>query len=512
MLQELIISIRKGEWLSDALKRRGYKDLPSNCIIHKTLPGLGVTYSELVSDRDSIIVEPNVSVIKSKMRKHKNILGFYTGVSPQQIANYLQNPSKFRKKLLITPDNFFTVKEIMKELNMNMYEEFFLFLDECEKDFPVEEMRTDFFRFRNRAFVSAAPIIESDPLMKENGFFTLKIQPEYEYRQPVNLVITNNIIETLTAQITQMKEPVYIFCHSAETIQTLIADIPLLRKEGRVFQKEEAFESDMTQLRMYNLFTPHYYLAVDMELPMPPHVILVSDLFGGVPSFIDPKTDVMQIIGRFRKGVRSVTHISNINPELTFYTPKQARNWLKNAGKIYASWLKKKENTHSDGARELLEEAIQQSSFAQFVDSKGEIIPLCITKFIDKETVKSFYTHTKLLMDAYVQTGCFQITHTREVHIFSDKDRLLLNGKLTQEGRNRLLLARFEQLEVLRKVRSSKAQMRYRHLIGQLIGNPSDRFLYDCFMEYGSTFIRDLGYKEHVMRKEVNRRKTPVSE
>ncbi|MDR1919065.1 MAG: hypothetical protein LBQ65_05410 [Tannerellaceae bacterium] len=506
MLQEMIISIREGEWLSDALKRRGYDGLPANCIINKTLPGLGVTYCEMISDRDSIIVEPNVPVIKGKMQKHKNVLGVYAGVSPRAIADYLLTPSTFRKKVLITPDTFFMVKEIMKELNINMYEEFFLLLDECEKDFPVEEMREDFFRFRNRSFVTAFPIISGDPLMRENGFFTLTIQPEYaaRYKQKLKLVTTNNIVETLIAQIAQLKEPVCIFCHSKETIESLVRDVSLLRENGCVFSDEDATASETKPLGQYNLFTSHYYLAVDIELPSPPHVILISDLFGSKPSFIDPKTEVMQILGRFRGGVNSVTHISNIDPELNFFTSKQARVWLKNAGKIYSSWLRKKDTTQYEGAREILEEALQQSTYAQFVDKEGKMNPISITKFIEKEMVKGLYTHAKLLQDAYLNTNYFQVFHEREVHIFSDKDRLSLHCKLTQEGRNRLLLSRFEQLEVLRKVRSSKAQTRYRHLIKQLINNPSDSFLYDCFLEYGSNFIRNSGYKECVMRKEIN--------
>jgi hypothetical protein len=435
------------------------------------------------------------------MEKYKNVLGVYPGVSPRQIADYLLAPSVFRKKILITPDDFFTVKEIMEELNINMYEDFFLLFDECEKDFPMEEFRDDFHRFQNRSFVTSSPIITSDPLMKGHGFHILTLSPDYEYKQPLDLITTNNIVETLSAQIVQLTEPVCIFCHSRETIDSLLCDIPLLREKGRVFTGDE---SCATPLDAYNLFTSHYFLAVDMELPSPPHVILISDLFGSKPSFIDPQAEAMQIIGRFRRGVRSVTHISNIDPELSFYTPKQARTWLKNAGKIYAGWLRKMETTQHEGARELLAEAVQQSSYAQFVDKEGTLNPIRVAKFIDMETLKSLYTHTRLLQEAYTNTNCFEVSHTREVHIFSDKDRLLLNRKLTQEGRNRLLLTRFEQLEVLRKVRSSKAQMRYRHLIDRLINNPSDSFLYNCFLEYGSNFIRNSGYKECVMRKEIN--------
>ncbi|MDR1645881.1 MAG: hypothetical protein LBS05_08705 [Tannerellaceae bacterium] len=466
------------------------------------LPGLGVTHCELTADRNSIIVEPNVSSIKSKQEKFPDALGVYKGVTNKRIADYLLTPSTFRKKVLTTPDNFFTVKEIMEELNINVYEDFFLLIDECDKDFPVERMRDDFFRFRNRSVVSSSPIIASDPLMREHGFKILTIRPDYEYKLPLNLITTNNIVETLSAQLADLTGPVCIFCHSIETIESLLNDIPLLKESGAVFCDEELPSTD--KLRRYNMFTSHYYLAVDLEPHEPPHVILISDLFNNKPSFFDPDKDVIQIVGRFRKGVKSVMHISNINTELSFYTPKQARAWLKNAGKIYASWMRKMETAQHEGARELLNEAVQSCSYARFVDKTGNLLPICVAKFIDAETVKGLYSHTKLLQEAYMSAKHFEASHSREVHIFSDKDRLMLSRKLTQEGRNRLLLTRFEQLEVLRKVRSSKAQMRYRHLIDQLINNPSDSFLYNCFLEYGSSFIRDSGFKEEVMRKEID--------
>jgi hypothetical protein len=516
MLQEKIVSICEGERLLDALKRQGYNHLPSNCIINKTLPGLGVTYCELVSDRNSILIEPNVPSIKGKLGKHKDVLGVYSGVNSRVIAEYLSNLSASRKKILTTPDGFFTIKEIMKELNINMYEDFFLFFDECEKDFFSEEFKEDFFHFRNRSFVTSIPFIVSDPLMEKHGFYILTLRPDYEYKQKLRLISTNNIVETLTSQISTLKGSVCIFCHSIKTLDSLVCDIPLLREEGHIFYEKEGFsqlqgervlpESHHTaRSRWFNLFDSHYYLAVDIKLPSPPHLILISDLFGDQPSFIDPRTEAMQIIGRFRRGVESVTHISNIDPDLSFYTPKQVHTWLKNAGKIYNGWLKKMETTHHEGARELLQEAIRQSRYARFVDKNGNLDLTRVAEFIDQETVKGFYTHIKLLQEAYEQTNCFEVSYTHEVHIFSDKDRLSLQRKLTQEGRNRLLLTRFEQLEVLRKVHSSKAQKRYHHLINQLISTPSDDFLYNCFLEHGSSFIRNSDFKEQIMRNELNK-------
>ena len=62
------IKIHNGEWLTDALKRQGYENIPSNVILDKTLTGLGATHTELHSNRNSIIIEPNVPVIIEKTK------------------------------------------------------------------------------------------------------------------------------------------------------------------------------------------------------------------------------------------------------------------------------------------------------------------------------------------------------------------------------------------------------------------------------------------------------------
>jgi hypothetical protein len=487
MLHEMILNIRKDERLPDVLQRRGYNELPSNCIINKTLPGVGVTHCEMTSPRDSLILEPSIPAVKSIAGKHANALAVFPGVSPSRIVEYLLDASTSARKILATADDFFTVKSIMEELNINMYADFFLLLDECGKCFPSEELREDFFRFHRRSFVSSSTLIASDPLMSAHDFRILTISPDYERRQKLNLITTNNIAETLSTQIASLKEPVCVFCHSGDTIESLRGDVaPLLDKE-RV-----------------SVFTSDYFAAIDVETPSPPHVVLASDLFGAKPYFIDPATEVMQIVGRFRSGVSGVTHIANIDPELSYLTPKQVRAWLKSAGQIYAAWRRKASATQHEGVRKLLTEAIRQSSYTRLVDSEGIINPMRVAEFIDRETLKSLYSNERLLQEAYAAADCFKVDYSREVHIFSDKDRLMLNRKLTQEGRNRILLARFEQLEVLRKIHSSKARKHYRHQIDRLLSNPSDSFLYDCFIEYGANFIRNADYKEHIMRREIN--------
>ena len=71
------IKLNGDERLIDALKSRGYKDIPSNVILDKTLTGIGATYAELHSYRNSIIIEPNVPVIVGKAAKNSDWLAVY---------------------------------------------------------------------------------------------------------------------------------------------------------------------------------------------------------------------------------------------------------------------------------------------------------------------------------------------------------------------------------------------------------------------------------------------------
>ena len=95
--------IKKGEWLLDALKRIGYDMIPTNTILDKTLTGLGATHSEIHSERNSIIIEPNVPVILGKLNNNDNLEAVYEKCTPYVIKKYLQMDISF-KKILTTPE------------------------------------------------------------------------------------------------------------------------------------------------------------------------------------------------------------------------------------------------------------------------------------------------------------------------------------------------------------------------------------------------------------------------
>ena len=82
-----MITLKEGQFLSNVLS-----EIPTDCILSKRVPGCGATTLELTTDRNSIIIVPNVPVIQSKVKKFPNLLGVYEDVSVSDVVTY---PRKF---------------------------------------------------------------------------------------------------------------------------------------------------------------------------------------------------------------------------------------------------------------------------------------------------------------------------------------------------------------------------------------------------------------------------------
>ena len=108
-----MITLHKGQYLSDVMS-----EIPSNCILSKRIPGCGATTLELETQRNSIIVVPNVPVIKSKCGKYSNLLGVYEDVTTDKIRNYLTNNRLH--KIMTTPESFGKVKNACSGIDLSL--------------------------------------------------------------------------------------------------------------------------------------------------------------------------------------------------------------------------------------------------------------------------------------------------------------------------------------------------------------------------------------------------------
>lgn len=196
--------------------------IETNTILCKTLTGLGATYSEIKAKRHSVIIVPNVPPIigKCKDPKHKNdnLFGVKQGVTTEEVIDYIEKTLAAGKfiKLISTPEGFAKIKRAFEELELDIYEITFLLFDECDKTIKDVDYRADiilpmddFFKFREKAFVSATPILPSDPRFESQGFKIVDIRPTFKYKRPISIVQTNNALEALKEILPQMKMTAY---------------------------------------------------------------------------------------------------------------------------------------------------------------------------------------------------------------------------------------------------------------------------------------------------------------
>jgi len=455
-----IIKINKGQYLTDVLPV-----IPTNTILNKTLTGLGATYGEIEADRHSIIIEPNVPVIVGKMKdpKHKNIFGVYEGKYADDVLNYLEKgKNKHNYKILTTPESFYKIKEAIFEFGMNIYEDFFLLFDECEKivqdvcyrqdiALPID----DFFKFDNKAMVSATPILPSDPRFKKQGCQIIEIEPTFDYKKDMYLITTNNILKTLKQVLETISESnknegeekkVCIFLNSTDTIEAVINQLDI-KRESSVFcsiksvrkLNDRGFKSayehwNKEHMKKYNFFTSRFYSALDIELDEAIDLIMISDLYYAEHSMIDPNTEAPQIIGRFRKesGVAGIIHITNIKSDLPVRSRKELTLFLRFNEVIY----RKIKNLHDTSTnliyRQAFREALSVIPFSKYIDKNGKKNYFAIDNYIDEEIIKGYYSKKDLLLEAYNSSNRFNMKYRNAPFPLGDKERL----KRDRESKN----------------------------------------------------------------------------
>ena len=466
--------IKKGEWLLDALKRIGYDMIPTNTILDKTLTGLGATHSEIHSERNSIIIEPNVPVILGKLNNNDNLEAVYEKCTPYVIKKYLQMDISF-KKILTTPESFKKIREAAQSLGIDIYKQYFCLFDECEKitqDIDYRRKITqpiyDFFLFENKAFVSATPLPISHKEFEKQNFQKIKIMPQYDYK---------------------------IFC-SQKSIDKLF-------KRGI----DKAYPHIDYPLAKYNFFTCRFYSGLDIVLRKhKPDIILLTDFHSANWTMIDPMTEAIQIQGRFRKTVmndityNSLTHISTINPSMRIRGNEELDIRIRQFIDDYNSLQDKHDKETDKIKQEAIFDDMQRLKYYELIDERGEINSFSIDNLYNEERVKSYYTSANALYQAYINTGFFNVTLHDVTECVGDDDiRKLNNTKQIIEKRKILvhLLYRiyndFEQGKISFEERNG--------FINLLREQAEAQFIINAYMKIGKAGIENAKYQKGLIDK-----------
>ncbi len=434
-----IIYLEKDQYMSDIFP----DGLPTNAIIDKTVTASGGTTCELETDpelaskslRNSIIIEPNVPVIDGKQAKFPKALGVREGVTDARIMAYMKDKSIDYKKIIVTPESYSKVKRVAEYADIDLFNDYFLLIDECEKVVQDSDYRPDivlpffdFFNFKDKAIISATPLYPSLKGFTNHKFRHIKIVPNYDYKKIISLIGTNKVEEEFLTQISINDNKKAIFLNSIKYAKSLINKtgikdrskiycsdqndaIKKLNDEG--YKAAESFESDST-LEQYNFFTSRFYSAVDLETSDKPDVIMVTDCFSRSQSMIDPFTHAVQITGRFRLGIGNITHITNWNSNLN---PKSREEIIKEIldDKAFYDRLLTFKEASNDKQKNVLKEITERLNVYPLLfksgEYKGKINPFLLECSIQKSKVESFYQQLSALKQAYTETGHFNVLY-----------------------------------------------------------------------------------------------------
>lgn len=527
-LETRILEVNEGEYLSSVFNRAGFEfdAIPTNCIFNKTIPGLGATYSEIEAKRNSIIIEPNIPVIDGKVESHKNLLGVYEGCKDARIKNYLSNDKIQHKKILCTPEGYLKVKRIAENEEVNLYQNYFMLFDECEKitqDIDYREQISlpinDFFLYQNKAFVSATPLNLRNPEFNNNGFFTLKVKPLYEHRKAIDLVTTNNYASSIIDLFDKLKESecVCVFMNSTNGINKLINHLGekgiieykvFCSKKSEIKFKEKlilnSFENLDLPLVKYNFFTSRFFSAVDIYSEKQPDIIILTDLTEAKHSRIDPFTNTIQIYGRFRntfedgKKFKSLTHIANYGDSEAVLTNFEIESYISKSKMIYEQLKSQLDEVTNKGEGQALADSLKNLSYCKFLDEDQSLNYFKIDNFYDDERVKGYYTNPNNIFEAYKETKHFEpLNHIEMLYIVGDT-ALLEYKKRKSAIERRIFLVK--QLDAIYNSENHYSIEEIEFAKNQFLNNNNreiqeeSKYTISAFEKIGSEAIKSVGY------------------
>ena len=519
--------LRKGEWLLDALKRIGHSMIPSNCILDKTLTGLGATHSEIHSKRSSIIIEPNVPVILGKLDDNENMEAVFAQCTPYNLKKYLQMDIKY-KKIITTPESFYKIRKAAEELDINIYKTFFCLFDECEKvtqdiDYrrKISQPIYDFFQFEQKAFVSATPLSMSHPEFEKQGFQIIKIEPDFDYKKNLTLIVTNSYYKVLQFVLDKLRDSkhICIFFNVTDGITDLINNLGFT--DYKVFCSEDSVKKLMKRgmlqvysqmdypLVKYNFFTCRFYSALDIHIgKYKPDIVMLTDLRTANWTMIDPFTEAIQIQGRFRKKGKdditynSLTHISTVNPDIKVRSNEEIHNRVERFIANYNLLKEEHDAEFDEFKKKAILEDMGSLKYQDLIDERGKINPFSVDNLYNEERVRSYYQSAEALHQAYLNTGFFNVDYIDASECVGGDDLERLNNTKLQIEQRKIILqliARIEQYFMTGKIPYEEKEQHLNYFRQQVEGN----YILTAYEKIGKDAIITAEYKKSLIDRKV---------
>lgn len=385
-------------------------------LINKQLTGIGATYLEMHSERNSIIVTPTRTLAYNKTLKEPDKF-LYVGTklngrttSDREIQDYL-NKDIAPKKILVVADSLYKVIRTLVSSGVDVYKEYFLMVDEIDTLQSDNHFRPQlsnvvdyYFKFRQdkRALVSATVKGFSHPKLIEEPYITLTCQNPL--KRNINLLYTNNVNHLLSKEIERIAqkyphEKILIAYNSVQNALRTINQLqPQLSKEDFGILCSEAstdeagsyksgIENDRLTHRI-TFMTCAFFAGVDIEDKC--HLITVSNMSKGYSLLSINK--ITQIHGRCRNGILSDIIIFNSSKKPFRYIHNYKDKLRHKANKVIdllksADKLKEGDSDIIDLFDRIEKVILEKADVRLFFDTPIKLV----RKNIDKEMEISYF-------------------------------------------------------------------------------------------------------------------------
>lgn len=501
--------INKGEHLSQVLP-----EIETNTILAKKYPGIGATYMELTSPRPSILIEPNVPVIRGKSREHENALGIYEGITANNITQYLKKQHDYHK-LITTPESFPKIKVACQATGINMFNDFFLLIDEAHKLVQDADYREDialpmddFFRFKQKALVSATPIRFSDPRFSMQQFRTVNVEATFDYRQKISAIHTNNMLQTIQQYMEEHSDPICFFANSIDLSYSLMRELKLLNKSAvfcapksqRKLKEEFGFKNsfddwEADKMQPYSFFTGRFFNGFDLKLDYQPNVVMLTDLHTSRYTKLDINTDCIQIAGRFRNGLSSLTHIYNTDHNILIRSREEIEGELSGQELVYDTVNTLHLSASDESTRRGVGDSLKSLPFNKFLYPNGSKNYFTIDNHIDDTLVTNSYQSPDLIAEAYHNCYMFTPSYQGLHYSIDDFEQLTISKSKTTIKDKRISMVK--QLAAMGNP-PTEYEADYINTMRKI-----DPLIVEAYQLLGKKGIEELSYSTQSLREEI---------
>lgn len=219
-------------------------------------------------------------------------------------------------------------------------------------------------------------------------------------------------------------------------------------KLKRLKFKNACSKWDRNKIKMYNFFTSRFYNALDIELDEQPNIIIISDVYFAEQTMVDPYCDVIQIVGRFRNGVSNIVHISNTNKDLPQRSMEEIKLYIHSSEEVYKILTSYYNTATTKEARDAYRSARDSVPYNKYLDKKQNKNWFAIDNYINEEILKGYYHDRESLVNAYKNTGAFNVESTGFSYPLGDTERLKRENRcISLKEKRKVIVSQLELLD-----------------------------------------------------------------